>query len=232
MPRAKRHYAPGYVWHLTHRCHNREFLLRFERDRARWRHWLYEARKRYRLSVLDYIVTSNHVHLLVRDTGENRIAKSMQLVAGRVAQEYNKRKGRRGAFWEDRYFATAVATDRHLALCMVYIDLNMVRAGAIGHPSQWTVSGYNEIQSPPVRFRVIDMKALRKLTGSVSVSAFRRKHREWVEMDLARGHRARQPKWTEAVAVGPDEFTNAFSRRKEVSKDRSSTPMDPNALFK
>jgi len=218
MPRAKRHYAPGYVWHLTHRCHNREFLLRFERDRARWRHWLYEARKRYRLSVLDYIVTSNHVHLLVRDTGENRIAKSMQLVAGRVAQEYNKRKGRRGAFWEDRYFATAVATDRHLALCMVYIDLNMVRAGVVDHPAKWAGCGYNEIQSPPTRFRVIDVNALRRLTGSTSVNAFRRQHRDRVEAELVRGRSEREPEWSEAVAVGPEAFRAEFRRKKAASK--------------
>ncbi len=30
--------------------------------------------------MLDYIVTSNHIHLLVKDTGENVIAESMQLI--------------------------------------------------------------------------------------------------------------------------------------------------------
>jgi hypothetical protein len=25
MARAKRHYIPGYIWHITHRCHKREF---------------------------------------------------------------------------------------------------------------------------------------------------------------------------------------------------------------
>jgi putative transposase len=49
------------------------------------------------------MVTSNHVHLLVKDTGSNVIAQSMQLIAGRTAQEYNQRKGKQGAFWEDRY---------------------------------------------------------------------------------------------------------------------------------
>ena len=52
----------------------------------------------------------------------------MQLIAGRTAQEYNQRKGKPGAFWEDRYHATAIETDEHLHRCMVYIDLNMVRA--------------------------------------------------------------------------------------------------------
>ena len=34
MPRAHRHYIPGYVWHITHRCHKQEFLLRFEKVRT------------------------------------------------------------------------------------------------------------------------------------------------------------------------------------------------------
>jgi hypothetical protein len=55
MARAKRHYIPGYVWHITHRCHKREFLLKFPRDRRRWIEWLYQAKKRYSgLSVLNY----------------------------------------------------------------------------------------------------------------------------------------------------------------------------------
>jgi len=66
MPRANRHYIPGYIWHITHRCHKREFLLKFARDRRRWMAWLFETRKRYGLSILNYIVTSNHVHLLVQ----------------------------------------------------------------------------------------------------------------------------------------------------------------------
>jgi REP-associated tyrosine transposase len=42
--------------------------------------------------------------------------------------EYNQRKDRQGAFWEDRYHATAIEADEHLHHCLIYIDLNMVRA--------------------------------------------------------------------------------------------------------
>ena len=91
MARAKRHYIPGQVWHLTHRCHKREFLLKFVKDRRRWTQWLFEAKKRYGLVILDYTVTSNHIHLLDVDDGDrDTIPKSIQLVAGRSTQEYNK----------------------------------------------------------------------------------------------------------------------------------------------
>ncbi len=67
MPRVNRYYLPGYVWHITHRCHKREFLLKFGRDRLRWLQWLWEAKKRFGVSILNYAVTSNHIHLIIRD---------------------------------------------------------------------------------------------------------------------------------------------------------------------
>ena len=101
MPRANRHYIPVYAWHITHRCHKKEFLLKFSKDKRRWLRWLFEAKKRYGISILNYTVTSNHVHVLVVDDGERDvIPNSIQLIAGRTGQEYNRRKNRKGAFWE------------------------------------------------------------------------------------------------------------------------------------
>lgn len=76
--------------------------------------WLFEARKRYGLSILNFAVTSNHIHLLVIGINKNTIPRSIQLIAGRTGREYNLRKKRKGAFWEDRYHATAVQDGHHL----------------------------------------------------------------------------------------------------------------------
>ena len=93
MPRANRHFIPGQIWHITHRCHKRGFLLKFAKDRQRWLGWLFKARKRFGLSILDYMVTSNHVHLLVAGVNDpEAIPRSMQLIAGRTGQEYNQRE--------------------------------------------------------------------------------------------------------------------------------------------
>ena len=201
MPRAHRHFIPGYVWHITHRCHQRKFLLKFTRDRRRYLHWLFQAKKRFGLCVLNYIVTSNHIHLLVKDTGSNVIAESMQLIAGRTAQEYNQRKGKQGAFWEDRYHATAVQADEHLHRCLAYIDLNMVRAGVVNHPGEWRESGFSEIQNPPKRYAIIDLKSLSKLSG-LDVRDFQRVHRQWVEQGMENGLASRDDRWSESIAVG------------------------------
>ena len=179
MPRANRHFLPGQIWHITHRCHKREYLLKFARDRACWIRWLFEAKKRYGLSVLNYMVTSNHVHLLVQDNEKYAIPKSMQLVAGRTAQAYNRRKSRSGAFWEDRYHATAVQADEHFFRCLVYIDLNMVRAGIIRHPEKWPHCGYHEIQQPPKRYRIIDQSVLLEICQFGSHADLQFAHRSW-----------------------------------------------------
>jgi hypothetical protein len=42
------------------------------RERRRYLHWMFEAKKRFGLCVLDYTVTSNHVHLVVKNTGSDR----------------------------------------------------------------------------------------------------------------------------------------------------------------
>jgi putative transposase len=214
MPRANRHFVPGRIWHITHRCHERAFLLKFVRDRRRYLHWLFEARKRFGLCILDYVVTSNHIHLLVKDRGEGEIARSMQLVAGRTGQEFNRRKLRQGAFWEDRYHATAVDRDEHLQRCLVYIDLNMVRAGVVTHPREWRHGGYQEIHQPPERYSLIDLPELVESCGLSSLAKLQQSHAMWVDEALARNEHERDGRWTEALAVGSENFV--IDTRREL----------------
>ena len=212
MPRAHRHHLPGQIWHITHRCHEKSFLLRFPNDRRRYRRWLFEAKQRFGLCLLNFVITSNHVHLLVKDSGEGVIARSVQLAAGRTAQEYNQRKVRQGAFWEDRYHATAVEAGEHLHRCLVYIDLNMVRARAVAHPAVWESGGYREIQDPPQRYRLIDLNELSDVCGFADVKAFQIAHYRWVEDAIAGGTSTRDERWSESIAVGGSAFIEAVRR--------------------
>lgn len=224
MARANRHFIPGQIWHITHRCHKRDFLLKLAKDRQGWTKWLYEAKARYGLSVFDYIVTSNHIHLLVLDeSGRDVIPRSMQLIAGRTGQAYNERKGRKGAFWEDRYHATAIEAETHLLRCLVYIDLNMVRAGVVTHPSEWPLSGYCEIQSPRRKCSVIAYQKLAEKAGFQTYNTFREAHREWVNEALSAGGNIRQSEWTESIAVGSETFTDWIKEKLGIrAKGRAS----------
>ena len=57
--------------------------------------------------------------------------------------------------------------------CMAYIELNMVRAGAVKHPKDWEFCGYNEILDPPGRYQLIDRNALLSCCGITDPDEFR-----------------------------------------------------------
>jgi putative transposase len=167
-----------------------------------------EAKRRYGLVILNYMVTSNHIHLLVVDDGDRDvIPRSIQLVAGRTAWEYNQRKRRKGAFWEDRCHATAVESGEHLLQCIVYIDLNMVRAGSVNHPSEWSFSGYKEIQKP---------RRLKELAGIDTCAQFRAVHRDWINDSLGQGRSVYDDKWTRSIAVGSERFLHRTKKELGV----------------
>ena len=177
--------------------------------------------------------------MLVVDTGEDVIPQSLQLIAGRTAQEYNIRKKRKGAFWEDRYHATAVQTDEHLAKCLVYIDLNMVRAGIVRHPSAYGISGYNEIQTPPKRYSIINQQALNNLFCTRDKNDFRQMHREWVDLELKNDEFKRQSFWSESVAVGDEcfiqniqqELSGRIPGRSIVSENGTTSLQEPQSFY-
>ena len=129
MPRANRYILPGVAYHLTHRCHDRSFLLKHGVDRTLYRQMLRERLGRHPVSLLGYCITSNHTHLLlVAQDREADISRFMQSLEGDFAQAYNlRKKTRSGAFWGDRYHAVMVDTGEYLWRCLKYIDLNTRR---------------------------------------------------------------------------------------------------------
>ncbi len=92
---------------------------------------------------------------------------------------------------------------------MVYIDLNMVRAGVVTHPSKWPFSGYNEIQNRRERYGLIDHESLMSLLGIGRMEELKESYKGWVEESLKRNDRIRQPRWTESIAVGSEGFVES-----------------------
>jgi len=67
---------------------------------------------------------------------------------------------------------------------MVYIDLNMVRAGVVSHPSEYKNSGYNKIQNPPKRYNIINKRMLMGYFSMRDENSFRKEHRNWITVEL------------------------------------------------
>lgn len=186
------------------------------------------------------MVTSNHIHLLAVDGGDRDVLpRSLQLVAGRTGQEYNQRKNRKGAFWEDRYHATAIENGEHFVKCMVYIDLNMVRAGVVDHPSEWPDCGYREIQNPPQRYALIDRQKLSELAMLNDIASLKESHAGWLHEKLPSKSNGREDKWTNSIAIGGEKFVFKIKKllgvkatgRKVVNMDGMSELREPSTPY-
>jgi len=169
-----------------------------------------KANNRFDISILNYMITSNHIHILIMDGHEDCcIADSMKLVSGRMAQEYNNLNDRSGTFWGDRYHATAVQENNHLFNCMMYIDTNMVRAGVVKHPKDWKDCGYQEIEGLKQESALINKRKLSDLL-EVEGSELRSFYNEMLREYMANSDMKREPRWTESIAVGQRSFVEAI----------------------
>jgi putative transposase len=206
---------PGHIYHLTQRCHNREFLLRFAVHRNRYRETLRQAADEFDVSLLDYSVTSNHVHLLAFAEEDGQISELMKKAAGQSGQGYNRRKGRSGAFWEGRFHSTMVDSGRYLFECLIYIELNMVRCGVVEHPSGWEWCGYSELMGIRKRYRLLDVDRLLSLLGTEDAVSFRKNLNTALELAIEKRRLERDPRWTESLAVGSEAFVKEVQERLE-----------------
>src|SRR3989304_5367205 len=96
------------------------------------------------------------------------------MVDGEFAQDYNRRKRRTGAYWEDRFHSTIIEPGGHLEACLGYIALNMGGCGAVAPPREWPWCGYHELMGFRQRFRILDVERILRLLGGVPMEEFRR----------------------------------------------------------
>ena len=123
------------------------------------------------------------------------------------------------------YHATAVETGAHLARCLTYIDLNMVRAGVVDHPAHRRSGGYHEIQTAPARYRIINRAALAEVLGVESMARLAQTHAEWIEAALAERVHRRHQRGSASVAIGSRAFVE---RMADKLGDRARYREDPN----
>ena len=117
--------------------------------------------------------------------------------------------GGSGAFWEDRYHCTLVDGGEHAFNCIRYIDLNMFRAGVVGHPREWRWCGHDELVGKRLRYRLPDHGCVLKWLKMEGQQFLTRYAAEIAE--AMRERLRRDPVWTESVAVGGRAFVERVS---------------------
>jgi hypothetical protein len=68
--------------------------INFEIIDRRYLHWVFQAKKRLGLSVLNYTVTVNHIHVLVKHTGFNGSVTQAEIWSRPLSHATRFRRGR------------------------------------------------------------------------------------------------------------------------------------------
>ncbi len=142
MARLPRLTLAGYPHHIIQRGNNRQIIFADTQDFETMLSLLADSAKKFAVAVHAYVLMDNHFHLLATPPTAEALPLMMQAVGRSYVRYFNQRHGRSGTLWEGRYRSTLIESERHLLACMVYIDLNPVRAGMVTQAPDWRWSSH------------------------------------------------------------------------------------------
>jgi putative transposase len=141
MPRRPRAELPPVgIYHVTSRGVDRCLIVRDEHDWQALHELVLAAQGRFGLSYDAYCLMSSHVHLLVRAPLPG-VSKGMHWLNGVYAQRFNRRWGRVGHLFQERFASWVMRDERHWHTTCRYIFANPVKAGLCEFADDWPWSG-------------------------------------------------------------------------------------------
>lgn len=142
MARLPRLTIPGYPHHIIQRGNNRQPIFAATADYQMLLEMLEAYAKKFAVAIHSYVLMSNHFHLLATPATAEGVPQVMQALGRSYVRYFNAAQSRTGTLWEGRYRSTLIQAERYLLACMVYIDLNPVRAGMVADPADYPWSSY------------------------------------------------------------------------------------------
>jgi putative transposase len=214
MPRRKRVFVDGAMYHVYARATRREPIFADPGEAEAWIAAVGKAKLRDEFAVLAWCLMSNHFHLLLRTTSVT-LWRSMRSIQGPFAQGFNRRRRLVGPVWQSRYQAKLVLDDAYLRRVIAYIHANPVVAGLVRRAEDYPLGGHREIlgRAPA---RLTDPAETLRLFGETRRAALRA-YRDTVAVIAAELHQS---------APGPDGI--AVDRFPDASLEPSPGPgLDP-----
>lgn len=188
MPRLLREQilVPDQPNHIVLRGNNRRTLFSYPRDRDHFAWFMNRASKRTGCAISNLSLLTNHVHVALTPPSLRAASDCIKLATQRYAQYRNAQRSGTGKLFESRFWSKPIRSDRHLAVCSAYIDLNPSRAGMSPANQRWSTLGHHigeaaRTRIPPDLWTPSDW--FRSL-GRTDEERFSR-YREWIADYLA-----------------------------------------------
>jgi putative transposase len=151
--RLKRYYHVKHLHFLTCSCYHRLPFLRTPQSRDLFLKVLEQARRRYRFTVVGYVVMPEHIHLLISEPESGDPSVVMKVVKQRFARLVRKRRAGAGQgalwpeagdahVWQKRFYDFNVWSERKRIEKLRYMHRNPVKGGLVMEPDQWRWSSF------------------------------------------------------------------------------------------
>lgn len=231
MTRQARLDAPGLLQHVMARGIERREIFTDDTDRKAFVTRLAVILEETQTQCYAWVLIPNHFHLLLR-TGSTPLSKVMRRLMTGCAVTFNKRHGRSGHLFQNRYKSTVCEEDTYLIELIRYIHLNPLRAGLVIdlqelHRHSW--SGHSVLMGKRKNPLVLDQfiglddpekslaaKTIEDILLNVaeSMGLARRRYRQFVKDGIAMGRRPELQGGGLICGAGGD-TTGLFGRKAE-----------------
>jgi REP element-mobilizing transposase RayT len=138
----------GGWYHVCSRGHNREALFLGREDYVRFLALVEAMRERFRVRVYAYCLMANHYHLLV-GTPDGNISQAIQWLNGSYGIWHNRKHGRRGHLYGERFKAILVEDSAWGLEASVYIHMNPVATEEFGLGKRAKAAERHGMARPP-----------------------------------------------------------------------------------
>ncbi len=143
-----------------------------------------------------FCVMTTHYHMVV-ETPDPDLDRGIHFLNGAYAQYFNRRYGRNGHLFGDRYFSRVIERDEHALEAPRYVDLNPVRAGVCASPEEWRWSSYRALVGLAPAPRWLCVKAALAVFGSDrDIEVARRRYAAFVADALPAARLAARTDWS------------------------------------
>ncbi len=142
LPRQKRKFSLSKIYHIIVRGNERKNIFIDDEDRKKIIQILADKKKKNEYILYAYCLMSNHLHLLLKEEGDN-ISRIMKRINTAYAYYFNKKYNRVGHVFQDRFRSESVENDLYLISLIRYIHDNPVKAKTVNQPHQYKWSSYS-----------------------------------------------------------------------------------------
>lgn len=159
MPKKKRVWYPGAVYHIMSRGNRKSDIFQDEEDFYVYLMILRKTREKYPYSLYAYCLMTNHVHLQI-ETKDAEIWHIMRTINLCYTKYFNNKYNFIGHLFQGRYVAELIENDAYNIQASRYIHLNPVKAGMVASPIDYRWSSYGVYMGRVKNDMVTDQKIL------------------------------------------------------------------------